>query len=123
MAFLLFCCFILFYFIIFSFHNKLRLFSISEETPVPIDRETPEKYSTQLLDSENDEQQMLEDMSNLLITNDEDVDGVELDDGATINYSNDMSVSKLIDYYEEQQPSASNNLYNFPLYFILEILI
>lgn len=98
-------------------------FSISEETPVPIDRETPEKYSTQLLDSENDEQQMLEDMSNLLITNDEDVDGVELDDGATINYSNDMSVSKLIDYYEEQQPSASNNLYNFPLYFILEILI
>ena len=103
--------------------------SILEETPIPVDRDTPEKDPTQLLldhsneennsNKDDDEQEMMEHMSNLLITNDnvEADDEVGLADEATINYSNDLSVSKLIDYYEEQQPTPSNNLYYYFYFF------
>ena len=108
-------------------------FSILEETPIPVDRDTPEKDPTQLLldnkedknnNKDDDEQEMMEHMSNLLITNDniEIDDEIGLADEATINYSNDMSVSKLIDYYEEHQPTQSNNHY-FVFFTYIDVLI
>ena len=69
---------------------------------MPIDRETPEKDTLQPHE-DKEEQEMMENMSNLLITNDD----IDLGEEVTINYSNDMSVSRLIDYYEEQQLSLS----------------
>lgn len=49
---------------------------------------------------------MVKNMSNLLVTT---TDEIDLAGEATINYSNDMSVSRLIDYYEEQQPTTGKS--------------
>ncbi|XP_066930463.1 ankyrin repeat and LEM domain-containing protein 1-like isoform X2 [Clytia hemisphaerica] len=81
-----------------------------EETPVPVDRETPEREIFP------EEREMIENMSNLLNSSEAGNEtftenNINLAQEATVNYSgeNSWDISKLIDYYEDQTKSDEFN--------------